>query len=188
MTHRDGQVTVNNLAPTTCRTASGDQPNFMPVGLGILVARNYLTDVHVLDCPSMRSGATTYYDSPEPNTALQINQYDYDPNVWKKIVGTPALGAPEQMFLIGDGTQLLQTPQTPAGGQPAATLAWSGSFPASPTAIRRSIMIRISPIAGGTDPSGLDDGSGNGSPRHSASCRWTPWRQAGPLSRYFPSS
>jgi hypothetical protein len=79
----------------------GGAPTLMPVGLGILVARNYLADAHVLDCPSMRSGATTYYHSA---------QYKYDPNVWRKIVGSPALGTPEQMFLTGDVSQLWLTP------------------------------------------------------------------------------
>jgi prepilin-type processing-associated H-X9-DG protein len=75
--------------------------NFIPVGLGILVARGDLTDVHVLDCPSMRSGAKTFYNN---------NEYRYDATVWQKIVGSPALGTPEEMFLAGDGQQLFQTP------------------------------------------------------------------------------
>jgi prepilin-type N-terminal cleavage/methylation domain-containing protein len=147
-------ISVNNVAPTTINGQY--QPNFMPVGLGILVARNYLTDVHVLDCPSMRSGATTYYNSPTPNSTLQINQYNYDPLEWRKIVGSPALGTPEQEFLIGDGTQLLQTPVTPST-PPAA------SQPPYVVAILSSYSYRDTPfyydpnVIGGSDASGLGD-------------------------------
>ncbi len=47
----------------SCRTAPrrSISRTSCPSGLGILVARNYLADARVLDCPSMRSGATTYY-------------------------------------------------------------------------------------------------------------------------------
>jgi prepilin-type N-terminal cleavage/methylation domain-containing protein len=137
------------------------QPNFMPVGIGILVARNYLTDVHVLDCPSMATGATTYYDNPLPTGTLQINPYNYDPNVWSKLVGSPALGTPEAEFLIGDGRQIAGTAVTPyATPVPAGSLYLVG--------ILSSYSYRDTPFyydpnlaqsLGGTDLYGLDDGS-----------------------------
>jgi len=167
-------ITATNLAPTRLPGVSPAeyQPNFMPVGLGILVSRNYLTDVHVLDCPSMRSGATTYYNSPMANnTQLQINEYVYDPAQWRKIVGSPALGTPEQEFLIGDGTQLFQTGQT---AQPAAPTEQNQN-PApvsSVVALLSSYSYRDTPFyydpnpcqgtrfyTAGADASGLDDGS-----------------------------
>ena len=167
-----GQQTIqlNNLAPT--KINGQYQPNFMPVGLGILVARNYLTDVHVLDCPSMRAGATTYYGNPLANNGLQINPYNYDATVWQKIVGSPALGPPEQMFLTGDGTQLYQTPVTPS----------SPSAPPYVAAILSSYSYRDTPFyydpnlafaLGGADPSGLDNGSRT--VRRAAGLRDCPW-------------
>ena len=132
----------------------------MPVGLGILVSRSYLTDVRAL-MPSMKSGAWTYYDTPEPNTSLQINPYLYDPTVWRKIVGTPALGVPEQMFLTGDGTQLLQTPTQAAPGSTGVVgILSSYSYRDTPFYYDPNLAQSL----GGTDPSGLDDGSGNGVP------------------------
>jgi prepilin-type N-terminal cleavage/methylation domain-containing protein len=177
-----------DLPPWTATVGGQPQPqaNFMPVGLGILVARNYLTDVHVLDCPSMATGATTYYDTPltgtitgggsywEPGVGtiyfgtplsgggLQINPYNYDPNVWSKLVGSPALGTPEQEFLIGDGQQIAGTAVTPyATPVPASSLYLVG--------ILSSYSYRDTPFyydpnlaqsLGGSDPSGLDNGNG----------------------------
>jgi len=156
-----GPVAVNNLAPTSVNGQY--QPNFMPVGLGILVSRNYLTDVHVLDCPSMKAGAWTYYDTPVASTSLQINPYSYDATAWKKIVGSPALGPPEQMFLTGDGTQLLQTPVAPPpAGQPPYVVGILSSYSYRDTPFYYDPNLAQS--LGGTDPSGLDDGSGNGVP------------------------
>ena len=108
-----GQVVpVNNVAPAPVANSYPlvYQPNFMPVGLGILLARHYLDDARVLDCPSMKSGAKTWYGS---NANGGANEYYYDPAEWQKIVGTPPIGAAEQVFLTGDGTQLMQTPLTP---------------------------------------------------------------------------
>jgi prepilin-type N-terminal cleavage/methylation domain-containing protein len=146
--------------------AGQPQPNFMPVGLGILVSRGYLTDVRVLDCPSMRSGATTYYNNPETvnpgydNTQLQVNAYNYDPNQWTKIVGSPALGTPEEEFLTGDGRQLLGTPEIPPTGHApqlgVVALLSSYSYRDTPFYYDPNLCR----AAGGTDPSGLDDGSG----------------------------
>jgi prepilin-type N-terminal cleavage/methylation domain-containing protein len=115
VTLSNGQVyNVNNVAPVLQTNPPPPpavyEPNFMPVGLGILLARNYLGDARVLDCPSMKGGANTWYGS-NPNGGA--NEYYYDPAEWQKIVGNPPLGAAEQMFLVGDGTQLLQTPLTP---------------------------------------------------------------------------
>ncbi len=156
-------VSVTNLAPYALpnTTPPQYQPNFMPVGLGILVARNYLGDVHVLDCPSMRSGATTYYDSPEANNQLQINEYTYDPAQWKKLVGSPALGTPEQEFLIGDGTQLFQTGQTAQAAAPTK----QNPNPTVPSVVGllSSYSYRDTPfyydpnVIGGSDASGLGD-------------------------------
>jgi len=105
-------VTADNLAPSVVAntTPPVHQPNFMPVGLGILLARNYLGDARVLDCPSMKGGANTWYGS---NSNGGANQYYYDAAEWQKIVGNPPLGPAEDVFLTGDGTQLLQTPLTP---------------------------------------------------------------------------
>jgi prepilin-type N-terminal cleavage/methylation domain-containing protein len=131
VTLTNGQVypSIANLAPSALPNTYPPQyqPNFMPVGLGILVARNYLTDAGVLKCPSMSGVTNTYYglipqanEIPESNggTLNQYNQYQYDPGVWQKIIGNPPLGSAEEMFLTGDGTQLLQTPLTPPQTNP----------------------------------------------------------------------
>jgi prepilin-type N-terminal cleavage/methylation domain-containing protein len=124
---------IDRLSPVSSTTYQ--RANFVPVGLGILVARNYLADAHVLDCPSMKSGATTYYNGC---------QYNYDPALWKKLAGTS--GTPEQMFLIGDGTQFYQTSLPPAA---------SGS---SMVALLSSYSYRDTPFY--YDQATLDNGSG----------------------------
>jgi hypothetical protein len=106
---------IPSLSPVSSTTPQ--QANFAPVGLGILVARNYLSDAHVLDCPSMKSGATTYYNGC---------QYNYDPVQWKKLAGTS--GTPEQMFLIGDGTQFYQTSLPPPAASGSSMVALLSSY------------------------------------------------------------
>jgi len=85
--------------------------NFMPTGLGILVQHGDLQEMKVFDCPDMKSGATTYYGvTPNAQNYPMGNVYKYTPSVWTTLAGN--LGAPDQEFLIGDGTQLWQTPTT----------------------------------------------------------------------------
>jgi prepilin-type N-terminal cleavage/methylation domain-containing protein len=125
--------------------ASAGNANFMPVGLGILLARNYLTDAHVLDCPSMKSGAWTYYND---------NKYCYDPVVWKKLADN--LGTPEKMFLTGDCSQLFQTPAD-ANNSVVGILS-SYSYRDTP------FYYDPNPAGGSGDAMGLDD------PRHPGQC------------------
>jgi len=67
--------------------------NFMPVGVGLLVMRGDLEDPRVLNCPSMKGRAPTYYGTA---------QYVYDSNVWRLLGGKPG---PKQL-LFGDGRRL----------------------------------------------------------------------------------
>ncbi len=48
----------------------------MPVGLGMLVARDYLQDPESLMCPAMAGKTSTWYGSTE---------YEYDSGVWKAL-------------------------------------------------------------------------------------------------------
>jgi len=79
--------------------------NFMPIGLGLLILREDLEDPRVLDCPSMRGKATTYYGS---------SAYEYTDAVWKLLGGK---SGPQQL-LRGDGRRL---EHVPAQAGPPAT-------------------------------------------------------------------
>ncbi|MGD1001395.1 MAG: prepilin-type N-terminal cleavage/methylation domain-containing protein [Candidatus Brocadiia bacterium] len=131
---------VKDLSPRT--GGSQVKANFVPVGLGILVASQYLADVRVLDCPQMRSSATTYYNNFE---------YHYDPAAWEKIAGSPGIGMLTQMFLAGDGRWLFQTPL--ADGNKGVAILSSYAYRDTP------FYYDPNP-AGGSDPAGLDNGSG----------------------------
>jgi prepilin-type N-terminal cleavage/methylation domain-containing protein len=126
------------------------QPNFMPVGLGILVARNYLSDARVLNCPSMSGVTYTYYGLVNGQNN-EYNQYEYDPSVWQKIAGNPPLGSAEQMFLTGDATQLLQTPLSPPTGPWAVAILSSYSYRDTP------FYYDPNPVGDPADPYGLGD-------------------------------
>ncbi len=146
---------IPSLAPSLLPNSATAQyqPNFMPVGLGILLARNYLADARVLDCPSMSGATYTYYGIVNGQTNTnEYNQYEYDPSAWQKIVGNPPLGPAEQMFLTGDGTQLLQTPAEVVGGTQtyAAAILSSYSYRDTP------FYYDPNPV-GGADPYGLGD-------------------------------
>jgi len=92
---------ATNLMPFD-PVAPGEDPdphlNFMAVGLGLLIAREDLNDPQVLDCPSMRGTAKTYYGIDSDQT------YEYTTQVWKLLGGQ--LG---KRFLNGDGRKLRHT-------------------------------------------------------------------------------
>ncbi len=67
-------------------------PNLLPVGLGILITRDALPDPRVLNCPSMRTRATTYFGAAA---------YNFEAPIWKIMGGNPA-----KTFTRGDGAAM----------------------------------------------------------------------------------
>lgn len=73
------------------------QQNLLPVGLGILIVRDALPDPRVLNCPSMRTRATTYYGT----AATGLVAYNFEATIWKTMGGNPA-----KTFTFGDGAAM----------------------------------------------------------------------------------
>ena len=87
--------------------------NLLPVGLGILVVRDALPDPRVLNCPSMRTRATTYFGT----AASGLVAYNFDAAIWKTMGGDPA-----KTFTFGDGTAMSGSIGTvTVAGTPPAT-------------------------------------------------------------------
>ena len=151
---------ITDLMPRTVN--SSVKANFVPVGLGILLARNYLGDARVLDCPSMSGIAATYYGNNFTGGTFAYYKYVHDPGVWRSIVGSPPLGPPEQMFLTGDGTTLAQE-QTQ---EPSSWPMPDGNYA---VAILSSYSYRDTPFYYDPNPLGGADSYGLGDARYNPS-------------------
>ncbi len=90
--------------------------NFMPVGLGLMLFRDILTDPNVLICPSMGGEVATWYGERE---------YRYTSAAWKYLGGKTG---PEQM-IRGDGRSFHAVP---AGNQEVTAVLSSYSHRNNP--------------------------------------------------------
>jgi prepilin-type N-terminal cleavage/methylation domain-containing protein len=73
------------------------EANLLPVGLGILVTRQALPDPRILNCPSMRTRATTYFGT----AATGLVAYNFEAAIWKVMGGNPG-----KTFTFGDGAAM----------------------------------------------------------------------------------
>lgn len=92
--YTDSTTAPSPLSPYLNDLNTSEQ-NLLPVGLGILVVRDALPDPRVLNCPSMRTRATTYFGT----TGLVA--YNFDAAIWKTMGGDPA-----KTFTYGDGAAM----------------------------------------------------------------------------------
>jgi prepilin-type N-terminal cleavage/methylation domain-containing protein len=111
----------------------GGDLNFMPIGLGFLVAGKQIEDPRIFLCPSMGGTAETYYGS---------HPYTYDSQVWRKLGQEDARSS----LLRGDGSQLDLTPTRTIGTDPYGV-----------TAILSSYSYRNTPYYSRQTPDNLDE-------------------------------